>query len=154
MSVIETNPLAISVLRRPEDVVEFLAAYIGIGSLGFEYIAKYDEPLLPKYPGVQILGGQLTKELHGTHTWLLTMRAEIFVFHARMTDSRQVRTRDDLLLATRLVDYLEHDISLGDKVIAGWVEDEVPGARPPLSNKGAAIISTRLAWSCTNEARF
>jgi hypothetical protein len=154
MSVLETNPLAISTIRRPEDCVEFLAAYIELGSLGFEYIAKYDEPLLPVYPAVQIMSGPMQKDLHGTHTWLLTIRAEIFVFHARMTQSRQTRSRDDLLLATKLVDYLERDISMGDKIIAGWVEAEIPGARPPSNNKGAAVISTRLTWSCTNEARF
>jgi hypothetical protein len=154
MAVIETNPIAISVLRRPEDAVEFLAAYIALGRLGFEYIARYDEPLLPKYPAVQIMSGQLQKDLHGTHTWLLTIRAEVYVFHAKMTESRQTRSREDLLLATKLVDYLERDITLGDRVIAGWVESEQPGARPPATAKGAAVISTRLLWSCTNEARF
>jgi len=154
MSVIETNPIAIRTIRRPEDAVEYLAAYLAIGRLGIEYIAKYDEPLLPKYPAIQIMSGPMQKELHGTHTWLLTIRAEIFVFHAKMTQSRQTRSRDDLLLATKVVDYVEQDISLGNKVVAGWVENEIPGARPPATEKGAAVISTRLTWSCTNEARF
>lgn len=154
MSAVETNPLAIGVFRRPEDVVEFLAAYIEIGHLGIEYIAKYDEPLLPKYPAVQVMSGGLEKALHGTHTWLLTIRAEIFVFHGKMTESRQTRSRNDLIIATKVVDWLEKDITLQDRVIAGWVENEVPGARPPMTGKGAAIISTRLTWTCTNEARF
>lgn len=154
MSVLETNPLALTNIIRPEDVIEFLAVYLEVANLGFQYIAKYDEPLLPRYPAVQIMSAPVQKELHGTHTFLLTLRAEIFVFHAKMTESRQTRSREDLELATKVVNYLEGDLSLGNRIIAGWVESETPGARPPTSPKAPPVISTRLSWSGTNEARF
>lgn len=141
-------------IERPEDVVEFLSDYLKDSSLPIEYVAKYDEPLLPKYPAVLVMSGQMQKDLHGTHTWLLTLRAEIYVMHAKMTVSRATRNYEDLVLATQIVNYLERDLTLGRKIIAGWVENETPGAMPPRSAKGAAIVSTRLMWAGTTEARF
>lgn len=146
--------VAPALLLRPEDVVEFISGYLSDSSLPIEYVAKYDEPLLPRYPAVLVMSGRYQKELHATHTWLLTLRAEIYVMHAKMTVDRATRNYEDLVLATQIVSYLERDLSFGRKIIAGWVEDEAPGAMPPRSSKGAAIVSTRLLWAGTTEARF
>lgn len=146
--------LTVTSLVRPEDVVEFLADYLNDSPLPLAYVAKYDEPLIPEYPAVQIMSGPLTKAVHGLHTWLLTLRADIYVMHARMTESRATRNYEDLVLTTQIVSYLERDLKLGKRIIQGFVENETPGAMPPRSEKGAAIVSTRLGWIGTNEARF
>lgn len=143
----------ITTITRPEDVIEFLSEYLKESSIPFEYVAKYDEPLLPAYPAALVMPGPLTKELHATHTWLLTLRADIYVMHARMTEKRETRSYNDLQLATQVVNYLERDLSLGRRIVAGWVEGEVPGAMPR-AVKGAAVISTQLRWTGTTEARF
>lgn len=141
-------------LLRPEHIVEFLSQYLEQSEIPLEYVAKYDEPLLPKYPAVQIMSAPFDKQLHGTHTWSLTLRAIIYVMHARMTESRRTRNYEDLLLATQVVEYLESDLKLGGRVIHSWVESETPGAVPPRTSRGAAVVSTRLTWFGVNEARF
>lgn len=150
-----TTPLIMPTnLLRPEDVVEFIANYLKDSPLPLKYVAKYDEPLLPKYPAVLVMSGGLQKEIHATHTWLLTLRAELYVMHAAMGNGRATRNYEDLVLATQVVNYLERDLKLGRRIIAGWVENETPGAMPPRHEKAAAVISTRLLWAGTNEARF
>lgn len=146
--------LAIQTITRPEDVVEFLAGLLDDSPLPLEYVAKYDEPLLPKYPAALVMSAPLQKEIHGTHTFLLTLRAEIYVMHAKMTEARSTRNREDLKLATQIVAYLENDMSLGRRLVASWVESETPGAMPPRTAKGATVVSTRLAWQGIAETRF
>ncbi len=146
--------LDIPVLNRPEHVVEYLANYLSRSDIAIAYIAKYDEPLLPEYPAVLVMSSQFTKEYHGTHTWLLTLRAEMYVMHALMTESRATRNLNDLKLATEIVSYIEQDMTLGGRVIHSWVEDEKPGVMPPRGEKGAAVVSTRLSWQGITEARF
>lgn len=144
-----------TVISRPEHVVEFLSDLLkDASSLGLAYVAKYDEPLLPEYPAALVMAGPMQKEIHATHTWLLTLRAEIYVMHARLTTDRATRNYEDLVLATQIVNFLERDLSFGRKIVAGWVESETPGAMPPRVSKGAAIVSTRLLWAGTTEARF
>ena len=145
---------ALAKLLRPEDVVEYLSDYISKSSLPIAYVAKYNEPLLPEYPAVQVMSGGFKKELHGTHTWLLTLRADIYVMHAKLTVNRATRNLEDLQLATQLVALLETDLTLGQRIIAGWVETETPGAMPPRSQHTEAVISTLLKWQGTQEGRF
>lgn len=146
--------LQIPKIERPEHVVEAIAAMLEESTLPLEYIAKYDEPLLPKYPAALVMAAPFKKDIHGTHTWLLTMRAEIYIMHAKMTEKRATRNKEDLQLATRVVAFLELDMSLGQRLIHSFVESEVPGAMPPRTEKGAAVVSTRLAWQGIAEARF
>lgn len=134
--------------------MQFLVGYLSDSNIPVNSVISYDDPLVTGYPAIQVVPGQMQKDLHGTHTWLLTFRVEIFVMHAKMTMSRATRTEEDLKLATQVVQYLEQDLSLGGRIIAGFVESENPGAMPPRANKGAPIISTRLAWAGTTEARF
>jgi hypothetical protein len=146
--------LDITVINRPEHAVEYLALLLKESTLPLEYVAKYDEPLLPNYPAAVVRSGQYTKEVHGTQTWLLTLRCEIYVMHARMTEDRATRNLEDLKLATKVVSLLERDKKLSGRVIFSHVENEVPGAMPPRSEKAAAVVSTRLAWQAITEARF
>jgi hypothetical protein len=146
--------VAAPLITRPEHVIEFISDYLANSSLPLAYVAKYDEPIIPTYPAALVMSGGFQKEIHATHTWLLTLRAEIYVMHAKMTVDRATRNYEDLVLATQIVEYLERDLTLGGKIIAGWVESETPGAMPPRNAKGSAVVSTRLLWAGTTEARF
>jgi len=141
-------------ISRPEELVEFLADYIGRSTLPFEYIAKYDETLTPSYPALHINAAPFTKDLHGTATFLIGMRAFIHVLHSNMMTDRRTRNYEDLALATRLVDFLESDMELGNRVIHSYVESEAPGVLPPRVTKGDAVVCTRLTWFGINETRF
>lgn len=151
MPVVTTIPDQIT---RPEDLVEFLAGYFEASKLGFQYIAKYDEAMIPKYPALHIQAAPFDKTLHSTNTFLVALRAAIHILHASMMVDRQTRNYEDLVLATQTVDYLESSMTLGGKVIQGWVESEVPGVLPPRVTKSDAVVSTRLNWIGIQQRRF
>lgn len=143
-----------STITRPEELVEFLADYFAGSELPFEYIAKYDELLIPKYPALHIQAAPFDKTLHSTDTFLVALRASIHILHANMMEDRQTRNYEDLALATQTVDFLESSMTLGGKIIQGWVESEVPGVLPPRVTKAEAIVSTRLNWIGIQQRRF
>jgi hypothetical protein len=144
-----------SLITRPEDLIELIAQLVDESTLGFKYIAKYNERLIPEYPAIQIMAGTSTKEIHGTHTWAITLRADIYVMHADLTEDHATRTLTDMQLASSVVDFLETpNLSLGQRIIAGWVESEIPGVMPPRTAKGNAVISTRLGYRATTQGRF
>ena len=147
--------VVVDTITRPEHLVEYLADAINASDLGFRYVAKYNEHLIPEYPSVMVMGGTYNKEIHGTHTFAVTIRADIYVFHARMTEDYQTRSYEDMLLATNLVNLLEGpNLNLGDRIIAGWVESETPGVSPPRVRKSDVVISTRLSFQAIQETRF
>lgn len=146
--------LSITKILRPEDVVECIAALLADSTIPLEYVAKYDEPLLPRYPAALVMTAPFTKAIHATHTWRLTLRAEIYVMHAEMTKDRATRNYEDLQLATQIVNYLEADMTLGRRLINSFIESETPGAMPARITKGAAVVSTRLGWQGLAESRF
>lgn len=154
--------VTIGAITRPEHLVEYLAQVIEGSELGIQSVLKYDDQLINEYPAVQIFAAPFAKELHGTHTFLVTLRADIYLMHAKLTLDRQTRNYEDLALATQLVALLESDPNLfgsnvdvdGRKVIAGWVEAEKPGIMPPRSSKQSAVVSTLLQWQGINETRF
>jgi hypothetical protein len=144
----------LSEIFRPEHIVEYLAEYIQDSVLPFEWVSKYDENLIPGYPAVQVQPGPYEKDIHGTHTFLIGMRVFIYVMHAKLTQDKRSRSLDDLMLATELVDLLESDMTLGGRVIHGYVENEVPTALPPRNTRGDIVVSTRLSWHGIVERRF
>jgi hypothetical protein len=151
MPIVAATPTTIT---RPEELIEFLANMFENSELGFEYIAKYDEKLIPKYPAIHLQAANFDKSLHSTNQFLVGMRAAIHVLHGNMMQDRQTRNYEDLRYATKVVDFLESDMTLGQHVIHGFVESEIPGVLPPRVTKGEAIISTRLNWFGISLRRF
>lgn len=147
-------------ITRPEHGVEAISQILKESDLPVE-VVKYDTNIVETYPLVQVMSGGFEKEIHGTHTWLFTIRIDLYVMHARLTQDRQTRNLEDLVLATQVVNLLESSIngkdplSLGGRCIAGWVEREQPGRMPPSGiTKGKPVIGTLLSFRCTNEGRF
>lgn len=149
-------------ILRPEDGVEVIAAILEASDLPIRSVIKYDESFATAYPAVQVMSGGFEKNLHALHTWLLTIRVDIYVMHTLLTEDRQTRNLNDLRLASDVVALLEGSIDGGaplelgnDRVIAGWVEKEQPGRMPPSGiTKGKAVVGTLLSYMCTNEGRY
>jgi hypothetical protein len=141
---------------RPEEVVEYFKTDFedNSGSLGIEFVGAYNERLLPRYPAIVLTAGSVDKELHGTHTFLMRIRIFIYVYHAQMRLNDAQRSLADLTLATDVVEFVERDMTLGEKIIQGWVETEFPGARQIDVNKGLVVVGTRLTWMGISERRF
>ena len=147
--------VTIDKITRPEHAVEHLANLIEMSDLPIEGVNKYDEKTITGYPAVQILTGGYAKEVHALHTFLVTVRVDIYLMHATMTEDRATRNYNDLALATLLVELLETDLSLGQRIIGAYIEQEQPGTMPPgVLGKNESVISTRLHWRGTNEVRF
>jgi hypothetical protein len=151
MPIVAATPTTIT---RPEELVEYLSEMFKQSELGFEYIAKYDEKLIPKYPALHLQAANFDKTLHSTNNFLIGMRAAIHVLHGDMMQDRQTRNYEDLRLATQVVSFLESDMTLGQHITHGFVESEIPGVLPPRVTKGEAIISTRLNWFGISLRRF
>lgn len=149
MSVID-YPL----ILRPEHLVEYLAQYIDGSELGFKSINKYDEFNVQVYPAIQIVAGPFVKELHATHTWALKLRADIYVMHGAMSEDRATRNLNDLVLATDTVAFIESDMTLGGRIIQGWIEAEQPGVMPPRGSRSDSVVSTRLSWLGITQGRY
>lgn len=148
----------IPVINRPEHAVEYLGDLLEKSGL-IRQVCKYDEELLERYPAAQLLAAPFHKELYATHTWLVTIRVDIYIMHAKFTVKRSTRIKEDLELATQIVNLIETNgdntgLSLGERVVAGWIESETPGVHPPRTNKDVFNVCTRLSWRGTQQVRF
>lgn len=150
-------PVAETVLfSRPEEVTEYFLDDLRASAsiLGLEFVGGYSEKLVPAYPAVVVVAGTFDKEVHATHTYLVTLRCLFYVYHGAMTQTHANRSLADLQLATSVVDFIERDLTLGGQIIHGHVESEVPGAGQANSRKSDIIVSTRLSWEGISERRF
>jgi hypothetical protein len=149
-------------LTRPEQFVDHFYNDLlsNAEALGVAYVGSYDERLIPQYPAVVVSPGPVEKELHATHTFLYTNRTFFYVMHALLSVDHRVRNQEDLELASRLSDFIERDKVLTDpetnlgRIVFGFVESEVPGVLTPRSNKGDAVVGTRLHYRAISEGRF
>lgn len=125
-------------------------------TLGINYIAGYEQKLIPasSYPVVAVNPGRNEKTIHATRTWLYTWRVTFYVMHAKATGSHLQRSREEAQFVTNLVNFIESDKTLGDKVIFSFVTDEVPGVLRPFAEVSDLVLSTRLDWFATSEGRF
>jgi hypothetical protein len=148
--------IAQELFTRPEQVTEYFLEDLRSNAelLGLEFVGSYGERLITGYPAVVVSAGPADKTLHGTHTYLVTLRCFIYVYHAAMVLTHASRSLEDLKLATTVVDFLERDLTLGGGIIQGWVASELPGASQINSRKSDIVVSTRLGWEGFTERRF
>lgn len=147
---------ATGLITRPEEAVEMLSELIvnDGGSLGIEFIGKYDERLLPRYPAVNVSTAPLTREVHATHTFNVTLRVVLWVYHAKLTLTHKERSEEDLLLVTQLKDLLHTDHTFNNRVIFGYVDSETPGVIGPRAGGGDSVVGTRMSWEAVTQERF
>lgn len=140
---------------RPEEVVEALYdKLIQRGELGLAFVGRYDEKKIPEYPAVVLSAMPLEKEVHGTHTFNIQIRINLWVYHSKVNETHATRSLNDLLLATAIVNFLEADINLSGNVIHGFVESETPGIMQSGTTKTTLVIGTRLVYWCITQSRF
>jgi hypothetical protein len=130
-------------ITRPEDVGDALEEILLTNQLaiGFKYLAKYDDTLIPDYPAIYVAPGSTRTAKHGTHTFLREITTEIYVLHANMDVDRQTRIREDLAIVTRLSEVLDANRKLGDdNVVFSMISGEEPGVMN--LNKNLTVVST------------
>jgi len=146
-------------ITTPEELLDYVHDYIDSrkGELGIAYVAYGEEDLLPEYPAVIVTAEPVNRDLHGTHTFGITLELSIWVLHANLDVSRRQRTREDLLLVTGIRNLLHGNLRLYDpdtnepNVIHAYVSAEVPGT---VVRKSDAIVATRMSYTATTQARF
>jgi len=151
MSIIEQE-----LFTRPEEITEYFFQQLTTNAslLGLEYVGAYGEVMIPAYPALVINAADSDKDLHGTHTYLVTLRCEIYIYHGSIVLTRARRSLEDLKLATGIIDFLELDPTLGGNIIHGYVQSESPAASQTNSGKSEIVVSTRLSWEGITERRF
>src|SRR5438045_2090086 len=99
---------------RPEEVTEYFYRRLlaNASYLGLEFVGAYGEIMISGYPAVIINATELDKELHGTHTYLVRLRCELYIYHGSIQLTRAKRSLADLQLATTIVDFMEEDMTL------------------------------------------
>lgn len=142
----------------PVQVFDYLSDRVddNKAQLGFRYVARQDENLLPEYPAVLIsMDRNIERRQHATRQFLVYFGIEFFVFHAKLTSSKQVRSRDDVVLATDLRKFLHSDYTLGGHIIFGYVDGEFPmRGRTSIAAKTESVVMTRLTWIGENRVPF
>lgn len=149
MPVVTVQPIT-----RPEELVTYFVELFEESTLGLGFVSKYDEELIPKYPAIQVQPGETDKSITGTHTMAVGLRATMYVMHATLTFSKRDRSQADLELATECIKLIEKSMTLGGRVIQGYVERDKPMVLPPRSTKGDAVVSTRIDYVGLQQIRF
>jgi hypothetical protein len=121
-------------------------------TIGLESVWYGDEDFAAPYPAAVVMAGGITRDYVATRTFEVILQVTIFVIHADMSVSHKIRTRQDMLFAESVVDFLHTDYTLGSNVINGYVASETPGVINRA--KGNGVVSTSLAWIGRSRAPF
>jgi hypothetical protein len=116
------------------------------GPLGLNFVGKYDEKRVPKYPSAVISPGTRSKNFLAMNKFDIELSVTIWVYHGDMTVSHATRNEEDLILVDKIEEVLEEDYTLGGLVVFGYVATQEPGIVQPRSSKSEIIAGTRMDW--------
>jgi hypothetical protein len=123
------------------------------GALGLGFVGYSDERTLFVYPAAVVSFNIPTERtLHATHQFRLNWSVQVVVYHARMSASHKIRSREDMQLAIGVREKLHEDYTMGGGVIFGYVTSERPGIM--VDERGQANIATMLIWEAESRAVF
>jgi hypothetical protein len=120
--------------------------------LGLRYISYGDEILLPEYPALVLTAERpIQTRDHATRQFHRTFTCDLWLFHAKLSVGRKVRTREDIQLARKMERFLNADRTLDGHIIFGHVTDMQPIVIGRITGrKGDGVIGTRLIWQGQN----
>ena len=132
------------------------------GPLGINFVGRYEESRIPKYPAVVIAPGPRDKEIHAQQTFQIALVLDLYVYHGDITLTKRERSKEDLQLVANLERELETDYEFREdpddpatkRIIFGYVATEAPGIVQPRSNKSNLIVCTRMTWRGLTQRRF
>jgi hypothetical protein len=124
--------------------------------LGIRYIAQLDEDLIPEYPAILVnMEGGVQRTQHATQQFKIEFGIDVWVFHAALTDSKAVRSRKDIELATKIRKKIHTQFTLDGHIVFGWVTGEFPGRTTRIvGQKASTVVTTRLVWYGVNRVPF
>jgi hypothetical protein len=142
----------------PEQVIEYLVNLLETNqeTVGLKFVGWGQERLIPEYPAALVVPGQVQRNWHSTHKWELIFLSEIWIYHAKLSDSHHTRTRDDLRLAMAVKNVVHEDLRLsngaGPQCVMAWINAEDPAfiRRPP----NDAVVGTRMEHTVLSQETF
>lgn len=143
-------------LARIEDLIEYLLEEVEENQvqLGLKFVGGYDERIITDYPAVIFGSGNTTKEVSGTHQYLIQHHLDIYIQHAEASETHRQRSLEMLKTVTKLVAFLEADPTLKGQIIFGYVINERPGLIQPRATPSMFIVSTSINYQATLKAVF
>jgi len=137
-----------------QDLAQYVKDFLDeeAGVLGLATVEFGSERLIKEYPAVLVSPEGISRVIHGTHTFNLTLVLNLWVYHAKLTIRHTQRTQEDLELTSAITDKLHESMTLGGRLIFGYVSDENQGFfnRP----KGEAVVGTRMVYEGLSQERF
>lgn len=127
------------------------------GEIGLAFVGYGEERLIPEYPAILITAGPVTREIHGTHKFNLTFLLEMWVYHAKLSESHRIRTREDLILVGAVRSLMHDHLRLRDangdaQITHGWITAEDPAFIN--RGKGEGVVGSRLEWIGLSQSNF
>jgi hypothetical protein len=140
------------VFTRNEEVLDYLHDLVDANkdTLGLKFVGYGTENLLPSYPAIDVTAGRAVREIHATGQFKVTFELNLWVYHADLAASHAVRTKDDLVLVTGIVQLIHQHLTADGNLIFSYVHDEDPGITA--RGRSGGVVTTRLGW--TGEARI
>jgi len=148
--------------KEPEQVLDYVHEYIEdrSGELGLAFVGYGEERLIPEYPAILITAGPVLREIHGTHTFQMTFVLEMWIYHAKLSESHRIRTREDLLLVTAVRNamhdnlrlFADYPTNIDPQIIFGHVSAEDPAFIN--RGRGEAVVGSRIMWTGLSQTRF
>lgn len=137
----------------PQEVLDFLHDLLEDhkGSLGLAFVGYGDEELLPGYPAAVLTAGEEQRFQSNTQIFGKRYFVDIWVYHALLSQSHKVRTREDMALATAIKNKIHEDYTLGGGIIFGYVSSSLPGVAVRAKS---AVVGTRLTWEGEGREMF
>src|SRR5438874_7277065 len=133
----------------PVDVLDFVHDYLQdkAGEVGLEFVGYVEERLIPEYPALTLGSTSVTREIHGTHTFEVTFLLEMWIYHANLSESHRVRTREDLLLVGRVRKVMHENLRLYNdngepQCVFNWISAEDPAFMR--TEKGPGVVGSRI----------
>jgi hypothetical protein len=148
----------------PLQVLDYIHDYVSdkAEQIGLSFVGYGEERLIPEYPAILISAGPVTRVVHGTHTFEITFIFEMWVYHAKLSDSHRVRTKDDLKLVKgirdtmhgnlRLYKDIDQPIPTDPQIVFGHISAEDPAFIN--RGKGEGVVGSRIEWTGISQSRF
>jgi hypothetical protein len=142
-------------IATPEELLDIMKEKLDDNKslVGLRFVGYGDEAqLIGGFPAAVVSSGPLQRDIATTHQFGILLNAVVWVFHALLSQKHETRTRNDLIMATKIRELFHEDLTLGGKIIAGFFDSETPGQIN--RTVGDAVIATRMAYVATTRKVF
>lgn len=145
--------------KRPEEFLSYVSDLmtVNMDNFGIQYVGDGTQNLIPAYPAVDVTVGKVNRRIHATQQFEIIVDINLWIYHANLNVSHQVRTYEDLHLVTQIVELL-HSLRTGNgpnpndtDFVDAFVQDEDPGIQP---KKSGAVVTTRILWCATGRVPY